>query len=120
MTPFWKRIQAIVTRHELWAWRIARQYPLLAVFIMATLWIWVAPLLPALAAVMAMSFSEHGFLVIIGTTLGLICAALFFATFGIWFFKCYFACVGLMLKGNSRIADARIRILIERLSGLTA
>jgi hypothetical protein len=115
----WQRVTRLRHRSELFALRIARRVPLLAIFpIFATCMFWwlAACLIPAivLLASMVLSGSGASVLSVLGLTLQALIAipafvAIIFAA--PWFFGWYLVACGLMF-GRTRAADAKEAVLM--------
>ena len=101
-------------RHEAWALRTAKRYPLLAIYAFITLWIWilVAALPFGLSALVLMEFGGR-----LGAAISIFPAAAGLILLLPWFFRWYFICAGLMF-GKGTLAKRKEIELSQELEGL--
>ena len=100
-------------RHEAWAIKIAMRVPFFAIFIHATLWLWVLLLMPALLlATYAMVYGG-----ILGVLIASVFALALLAVAAKWLFRWYFVCVGLMF-GRQSMAQSKAADIAQSLANM--
>lgn len=108
------RIRIRFLRHEAWALRTAKRYPLLAIYAFATLWIWifVAAVPIGLSVLVLMEFGGR-----LGAAISIFPAATGLILTTPWFFRWYFICAGVMF-GSGTLAKRKEIELSQRLERL--
>jgi hypothetical protein len=112
---FLARIALAFLRHKACAIKTAMRVPFFAIFIHATLWLWVLLLMPALLLVT--------YAMLYGGILGVLVASIFalalLAVAAPWLFRWYFVCVGLML-GRQSMAQPKATDVAQSLANIEA
>ncbi|WP_052245425.1 hypothetical protein [Halocynthiibacter namhaensis] len=113
----WKQVKIAFRRHEYWVIRTAQKIPFLAIFIFATLTIWIIPLLPLIVLISLPMAVESLWIGIPWAILMLFLAMAGMFFVAPWYFRWCFICFGLM-RGRTEIAENKENELKETLMRL--
>lgn len=103
------------TRHEAWAIKSARRVPLLAIFAVVTLWLWVLlPMIPISILSVYLLQEMRALWAILSMFLGPVGLVVMF----LWLARWYIICLGLMF-GRNKMAQAKEKEVAARLERLT-
>jgi len=119
MSKLWLKLKFYFVKHEFWVLNWAAQIPLLALFVAATLWIWLflpAIILTLSLVIISIMFDNSSvFEQFAIATSPLNIALLLLIT--LWFFRWYFICVALMF-GKTKLAANKRADLLQRFEKL--
>ncbi|MGB0902443.1 hypothetical protein [Halocynthiibacter sp.] len=114
----WQYTIIAFRRHEYWAIQTARKVPFFAIFVFATLAIWVIPALPILVLVSLPLGAENLWFAIPGAILNVLAGVVLMILVTPWYFRWAFICMGLMFR-RGKMAQDKENELKETLMRLT-